>query len=128
MIAVDTSTLIAYLDGASGDDVEMLDRALVSRSARLPPVVVTEVLSSPGSTDHIADLLRQFPVLGIIDGFWERAGRTRGKLLARGLKAPLADALICQACLDFDLPLLTRDRDFVPFARHCNLSLALDPR
>jgi predicted nucleic acid-binding protein len=43
--------------------------------------------------------------------------------LARGIKAPLADALICQSCLDHDAALITRDRDFRPFAKHCGLKL-----
>ena len=47
MIAVDTSTLVAYLAGEAGRDVEALDSALARNQARLPPVVVTETLSAP---------------------------------------------------------------------------------
>ncbi len=124
MIAVDTSTLIAFLAGEPGDDVEALDRALADREARLPPVVVTEVLSPPDVTTQMVDLLRRLPKLAVIDGFWERSGRTRSKLLSHGMRAAIADTLICQSCLDHDLPLLTRDDDFKSFARHCGLKLA----
>lgn len=124
MIAVDTSTLIAFLAGEPGDDVEALDRALADREARLPPVVVTEVLSPPDVTDRIVDLLNRLPRLELTVGYWERCGRTRSKMLRRRLKAPLADTLICQTCLDYDVPLLTRDVDFKPFARYCGLRLA----
>jgi predicted nucleic acid-binding protein len=48
----------------------------------------------------------------------------RRRILARGLKAPLADALICQSCLDHDMALVTRDGDFKNFARHGGLKLA----
>ena len=124
MIAVDTSTLIAYLAGEKGPDVEALDAALAHNQARLPPVVVTETLSAPGASDRLAGLILALPALVIADGFWERAGRLRRRILARGLKAPLADALICQSCLDHDLALVTRDGDFKHFARHCGLKLA----
>ncbi len=124
MIAVDTSTLIAYLAGEKGPDVEALDAALAHNQARLPPVVVTETLSAPGASDRLAGLILALPALVIADGFWERAGRLRRRILARGLKAPLADALICQSCLDHGLALVTRDGDFKHFARHCGLKLA----
>ena len=124
MIAVDTSTLIAYLAGEKGPDVEALDAALAHNQARLPPVVVTEALSAPGATDRLASLIVALPALADTDGFWERAGHLRRRILARGLKAPLADALICQSCLDHDLALVTRDGDFKHFARHCGLKLA----
>lgn len=124
MIAVDTSTLIAYLAGDRGRDVEALDLALAHNQARLPPVVVTEMLSAPNAPEHLVRLLAAMPILAIGDGYWERAGRLRGRVLARGLKAPLADALICQSCLDHDVPLLTRDRDFKHFAKQGGLILA----
>lgn len=124
MIAVDTSTLIAYLAGEKGPDVEALDAALAHNQAQLPPVVVTETLSAPGATDSLARLILALPALAIVDGYWERAGHLRRRILARGLKAPLADALICQSCLDHGLALVTRDGDFKHFARHCGLKLA----
>lgn len=124
MIAVDTSTLIAYLGGESGRDVDALELALARNRAHLPPVVVTEMLSAPAAGVQVAPLVLALPSLAILDGFWERAGRLRRRLLTRGLRAPLADALICQSCLDHDLALLTRDRDFDRFASHLGLKLA----
>ncbi len=41
-------------------------------------------------------LNKQLPVLELSDGFWERAGRLRSKILARGLKSRLVDALVAQ--------------------------------
>lgn len=123
MIAVDTSTFVAYLAGEKGRDVEALDLALAHNRARLPPVVVTEMLSARNASERVAQLILSLPSLDIGDGFWERAGHLRRRILARGLKAALADALICQSCLDYDLPLLTRDQDFRHFAQHCGLTL-----
>ena len=47
MIAVDTSTWIAFLQGDGGVDAELLDRALQDRQVLMVPVVLTEVLSDP---------------------------------------------------------------------------------
>ena len=124
MIAVDTSTLIAYLGGENGHDVEVLEQALARNQAHLPPVVVTEILSAPKVSESLEGLILALPSLAIAEGYWERAGRLRRRILARGVRAPLADALICQSCLDHDVALATRDGDFKPFARHCGLKLA----
>lgn len=123
MIAVDTSSLIAYLAGEGGRDVEVLDQALAHNRVHLPPVVVTEMLSAPKVPAPLARFLLALPILAITDGYWERAGRLRRRVLARGLRAPLADALIGQSCLDHDMALITRDGDFEHFSRHDGLKL-----
>jgi predicted nucleic acid-binding protein len=62
--------------------------------------------------------------LDIREGHWLRAGHSRRLLRQRGLKAKLAASLIAQACIDHDVALITRDRDFRHFAEHCGLRLA----
>ena len=124
MIAVDTSTFIAFLAGESGRDVEVLDQALATNQAHLPPVVVAEIFSAPNAPASLERLIMALPILAVAEGYWERAGRLRRRILARGLRAPLAGALICQSCLDHDMAIVTRDGDFKPFARHCGLKLA----
>ena len=47
MIASDTSTWIAFLEGNSGDDVEMLTKALGDRQVVMAPAVLTELLGDP---------------------------------------------------------------------------------
>ena len=101
----------------------MLEAALRLRQGVFPPVVVTELLSDPVVRGDLAALIRAVPRLEILDGYWERAGELRARLLRRGLKARLADALIAQSCLDHEVALLTRDRDFRNFANHAGLSL-----
>src|SRR6266446_6177254 len=123
MIALDTSSTIAFLSGARGRDVTALEAALKLRQGVFPPVVVTELLSDPIVRGDLAGLIRAVPRLEILDGYWERAGELRARLLRRGLKARLADTLIAQSCLDHEVGLLTRDRDFRNFANHAGLSL-----
>jgi predicted nucleic acid-binding protein len=125
VIAADTSTWIAYLQGEAGPDAEILDEALAKRSVLMPPAVLTELLSDPKLPAHVAATLGAVPLLGISEGFWVRASAIRGLAPARRRKARLGDALIAQSCIDHGVPLLTRDRDFRTFARAANLDLVI---
>lgn len=126
MIAADSSTVIAYLAGTSGKDVEALDLALSESQMCLPPVVLTELLSDPKLPATVARLLEEVPVLEILDGYWRRAGLLRARVLAAKRRGRLADTLIAQSCLDHDVMLLTRDEDFRHFARIGGLRLAVE--
>jgi predicted nucleic acid-binding protein len=110
--AIDSSSLIAYLAGRDRSDTRLVHQALEHGTAVLPPVVVAEVLSQPGLPSRVADLIRSMTTLEITDGYWERAGEARARLIAKGRRARLADALIAQACVDHDVPLVTHDNDF----------------
>ena len=112
MIAVDTSTWSAFLAGHTDRDTQTLDAALVQGQVVIPPVVLTELLSSPRLAPADVATFTALPLLSIEDGFWQRAGRLRASVLRRGLKSRLADVLIAQCCIDHDVPLLTRDSDF----------------
>jgi predicted nucleic acid-binding protein len=118
MIALDTSAVIAHLSGADGPVARTAASAFAARQACLPPVVLAELLSDPLLPSHVAQLLKELPRLELTDGYWERAGQLRSKVLARGLKARLADALIAQSCLDHHVPFVTGDRDFRHFTKH----------
>lgn len=123
MIAADTSSLVAFLENAAGRDVSLIDEALEAKHLLLPPVVLTEMLSIPELPRPTAELLLQIPLLEITDGYWERAGKSRAKLMARKLKARIADSLIAQSCLDAGVALITRDRDFRHFAESLGLKI-----
>ena len=123
MIALDSSSMIAFLSGDHGSDVAAVESALRLRQGVFPPVVVTELLSDPAIRVEIALIIRAIPSLEIRDRYWERAGELRARLLRRGLKARLADTLVAQSCLDHDVGLITRDRDFRHFATHAGLRL-----
>ena len=125
MIAADTSTWIAFLDGRAGEDVSLLNRALEDRQVVMVPVVLAELLSDPLLPAAVAETLADVPMVEIESGYWERAGRLRAKVLAKRRKARLGDALIAQTCIDRGIPLLTRDADFRVFAGTARLDLAL---
>jgi len=123
VIAADTSTWIAFLEGGKGEDVELLDRALQERQVLMVPVVLTELLSDPKLPSSVADTLSDVPMIEIAGGFWQRAGALRAKVLSKRRKARLGDALIAQICVDRGIPLLTRDRDFRAFVDAAGLDI-----
>jgi len=123
VIAADTSSMIAFLQGDPGDDTDVIQSALDHQQLALPPVVLTELLSDPAITRPVRTLLAGLPILDIEPGYWERAGILRASVLKQKKKARVADALIAQSCLDQSSPLVTRDRDFRHFAKAAGLPL-----
>jgi predicted nucleic acid-binding protein len=126
MIAADTSTWIAFFEGDGGDDVQLLDKALGDRQVLMVPAVLTELLSDSQISANVAESLKELPMLEIESGFWTRAGELRSKVLAKGRRARLGDALIAQSCADHGIPLLTRDHDFRAFAETAGLNLVIE--
>jgi hypothetical protein len=126
MIAADTSTWIAFLEGDSGKDVETLDQSLRNRQVLMAPPVLTELLSDPKLTAEVSKTLSELPLIEIQPGFWNRAGALRASVLAKRRKARLGDSLIAQSCLDAGIPLLTRDGDFRVFAEAASLDALFD--
>ncbi|HEY5174088.1 MAG TPA: PIN domain-containing protein [Terriglobales bacterium] len=126
MIAADTSTWIAFLEGSKGEDAQLLDKALEDRQVLMAPVVLTELLSDPKLPPEVAETLSEVPMIEIGAGYWQRAGMLRAKAIAKRRKARLGDALIAQTCIDRGIPLLTRDRDFRAFADAAGLDLVFE--
>ncbi|MDA2926141.1 PIN domain-containing protein [Acidobacteria bacterium AH-259-G07] len=86
-------------------------------------VVLSELLSDPDLHPEASELLKQLPLLEIQSGYWQRTGQLRAKVIASGHRARLADSLIAQSCIDHEVALITRDRDFANFVRHSDLKL-----
>jgi predicted nucleic acid-binding protein len=125
MIAADTSTWIAFLEGDGGEDVQILDKALGDRQVLMVPVVLTELLSDPKLPSAVAQTLSELPLVEIEAGYWHRAGELRSRVLGKRRKARLGDALIAQSCVDSGVPLLARDPDFRAFAGTAGLELVI---
>ena len=125
MIAADTSTWIAFLEGETAPDTEILDQVLGNRQLVMIPVVLTELLSDPKLPGSVAKTLCDVPSTELETGYWQRAGELRAKVLARRRRARLGDALIAQSCIDGGISLLTRDRDFRAFTEAAGLKLVV---
>ena len=116
MMAVDISSLAAYFLGEEGLDVETLDHALDNGGVFLPCVCLSELISSPRLPEHPYSILHAMPVLYPTgQDFWHRVGDCRRHLMQQGKKGRLADTMIAVLCMDYRIPLLTRDRDFRHF-------------
>jgi predicted nucleic acid-binding protein len=124
MIAIDSSSLMAFLGGDSGPDVEAVDESLARGDAVLPPVVLTELLSQPKLEKRVARWIAAVPRLSIEDGYWDRAVALRARVIAKKRRARLADTLIAQSCIDHRVVLVTRDADFRNFTGVNGLVLA----
>lgn len=124
IVAVDTSSLVAFLSGESGRDVDQLDEFLELGTVVLPPVVLVEILSDPKLPAKIRHFIERLPVLEILDGYWLRAAKLRASILARCRKARLGDALIAQSCIDHRAVLITRDSDFRHYVNFGALNIA----
>lgn len=91
------------------------------------PIVVTELLSDPTLSSFVRNIILEIPVLPIIEGFWERAGLLRAKMVHRKDKAKLADTLIAQTCVDHQVSLVTRDKDVTNFTKIFTIKVVLGP-
>ena len=123
MIAVDTSSFIAYLQGENATDVHWVEEILSSHSLVFPPVVASEILSDASLPTKLIANIKRLPLLPITPEFWYRAGMMRSQVLAKKLKARLADTLIAQSCIDHQIPLITRDLDFRHYVKYGGLLL-----
>ncbi len=77
---------------------------------------MTELLSDPQMAPATRRVLSQIPFVEIEAGYWERSGALRATVISKKRKTRLSDALIAQSCLDREILLITRDRDFRAFA------------
>ena len=123
MICADTNCWIAYLSGDEGQDVGILDHAVIHGAVVMAPVVLSELLSDPSLEARDEASLCAIRMMETQPGYWERTGKLRALLIAKRMKPRLADTLIAQICIDNDIPLITRDKDFRHFAKHGGLRL-----
>jgi hypothetical protein len=70
MIAADTSSLVAFLEGDSGSDVDVVEDSLHSQILTLPPVVLTEIISDPKLPKQVYKILIGLPILEPLPGYW----------------------------------------------------------
>ena len=124
MIAIDTSVIVSCFEDENSAAIEKFKVALLSREARIPPLVIAEILSNPKLDVRLRREFEEVATLPIKDGYWHRAGLLRAKVIAKGFKAHLGDALIAQSCIDHKVPLLTTDTDFRHYAKAGGLKLA----
>jgi predicted nucleic acid-binding protein len=125
MICSDTSSMVALLAGEPGSDVEEVARAFRQNNLVLAPMSVAELLSDASLPPSVEAAILRIPSLEITLGYWERAGKLRALLMRRKFRPKIADTLIAQSCLDHQVALITRDRDFAVFQKNAGLRVLL---
>ncbi|NRA26646.1 MAG: PIN domain-containing protein [Opitutales bacterium] len=126
MIAVDTSSLVAFFQGELSVDVEAIERSISEETLIVPPFVVTEIFSAKNLSTEAKLVVDSLPTRTLDVSFWKRSGLLRLKLLKLGLKARSIDSLIAQFCLDNKLTLICGDRDFRHLSEHTGLNLLIE--
>lgn len=130
MTLVDSSVWIEYFNGRTTPETEYLDRLLGFEPVALGDLILTEVLQGfrlnrdYETAKELLTSLSVFTLLGpnraIQSAENFRALRKKGVTVRK-----TADVIIATFCIDRDLPLLHRDKDFEPFHKHLRLRNAL---
>ena len=123
-VVVDTSV---WIDFFAGKPAELLEEALLSGAAVMPPIVVAELVSGATNAAHrgaIGELLQDAPLHETPLDHWVRVGDLRALLARKGLTVSVPDAHVAQCALDRDAILLTGDAIFAKIARHTELRLS----
>jgi len=98
---------------------ELADLAREGR-VRIIGLIRQELLSGIKTTaqyDKLRAALRAFPDEAIATRDYEAAARVSNDCRARGISAPVVDALICQIALARQWSIFTTDSDFKDYAR-----------
>ena len=127
MILVDSSVWIDYFNGISSPESDFLDRALDTDAICIGDIILAEVLHGfrkDSDFRSARELLTSLPVyhiltpeLALISADYYRKLRKRGITVRKSV-----DVWIATFCIETKLPLLFRDRDFVPFVQHLKLT------
>lgn len=129
MILVDTSVWITYFSSAPPSrESEILDDLLGRRLVQIGDLILLELLQGFRTDAGYRDarnLLSAFEVRTLCnpERTLSTADRYR-RLRKRGVTIrKTVDVIIASYCIEENVPLLTEDRDFGPFARHFGLQL-----
>ncbi len=130
MIVADSSVWIDFFIGAASAERAMLRKILREDPLQLvvPDLVVFEVLRGFREDRQQRLASQAFAALDqqAVGGAEEarRAAERYRRLRAAGITVRSSiDVLVASYCIDRDLILLQRDRDFLPFAEHFGLRL-----
>lgn len=130
MIVADSSVWIDFFNGAASSERETL-RELVRRAPSqlvVPDLVLYEVLCGFRDERQKRQAIEAFEALECVQSLnlqgAQRAAQRYRELRGKGITVRShVDVLLASYCIDQDLVLLQRDRDFQPFAEHFGLRL-----
>ena len=126
MILVDTSVWIDYLNGKESSLTNILDKALIDGLVSIGDLILLEILQGIkaereyNKTRKVLALLEQYEMFG--NNMVEKCAENFRFLRKKGITIRKTnDVIIATFCIENNLPLLFRDRDFIPFVDHLGL-------
>ena len=129
MILVDTSVWIDYLNGNENIHTNALDTGLIEGTVAIGDLIFLEILQGIKSdrdykkTKTTLATLDQYEMFG--SGMVEKCVENYRVLRKKGITIrKTADVIIATFCIENNLPLLFKDRDFSPFVKHRGLVAA----
>lgn len=123
IVTADTSAMVDYLKGIDSKETRLIEELFNSGNVMLPPMVISELLSSNGLTKNQIDNLRVISTFEIKRDYWVRVGFSRAKILSKKLKARMLDVQIAQICIDYDAEIIVKDSDFRHFKKYLGLKI-----
>ncbi len=130
MILVDSSVWIDYFRGDATPQTDKLDALLGAEPVATGDIILAEVLQGFSRASDFNAALRLLTALSVIDicdqDIAVQAARNFRILRARGVTVrKTIDTLIATRCIDSDMSLLYRDRDFDSLVIHLGLRSAM---
>jgi predicted nucleic acid-binding protein len=130
VIFVDSSVWIEYFRGLGTPEADRLDSLLGKEPLATGDLVLTEVLqgfASDRDFNQAQALLRSVTLIELCGAeIAIKAARNHRQLRALGITVrKTIDTVIATRCIEDDLALLHRDRDFDPFIEHLGLRSAM---
>lgn len=126
MILADTSVWIDYFNGAINRETELLDEALVKGKVAMGDLIYLEILQGFRRDKDYRIAKRRLASLTLLELFGsdciERCAANYRNLRRKGITVRrTSDVIIASFCIHNRIPLLYRDKDFLPFRRHLGL-------
>jgi len=126
MVLVDTSVWIDFLRGTASVPANTMETLLMDRSdICICGVIMTEILQGIRNDKQFAktlDLLEAAVFLPMIHETFIRSAQLYRKMRKKGftIRKPI-DCMIAAVAIEHDVPLLHKDKDFLPLEKHCAL-------
>jgi hypothetical protein len=125
---IDSSVWIAYFNGDTGPQTELLSQLLEKgEEPVLFPVIALEVLAgfkNDADFNKVRAIFSRFDTLDLSLEVHVKAAVLYRALRKKGVTVRgVTDCLIAQGCIEYKASLLTLDRDFKTIAKHSALKL-----
>lgn len=112
--------------GKKSGAVESLEQLIIREEALMLDLIKQEVLSGIRETERfeiIKDALKAFPSPNIDDTIYELAASFFNVCRSKGIQGSHTDFLICACGVSWKASILTKDKDFLHYAKHLPIEL-----